>query len=194
MRLLLFFGREQVHRNNSAEPRAPARRHRLRRQQPRLPPRASQREHHTLSPSWKLSSTSICALPSPSGRSAVGYGGRPPFARPRWKGESRARLSVGNRFAKARQGWCARAWAKTLANGGRSRGSAAAREEEGADGWDLPVSVPQRVEEGGSDERDSPVSDRVKRESARSARMGRPAGLFAGPLPVSICFPFSFSI
>jgi len=63
----------------------------------------------------------------------------------------------------------ARAWAKTLANGGRSRGSAAAREEEGADGWDLPVSVPQREEEGGSDERDPPVSDRVKRESARAA-------------------------
>ena len=89
-------------------------------------------------------------------------------------------MSVGNRFAKARRGWCARAWAKTLANGGRSRGSAAAREEERADGWDLPVSVPQREEEGGSDERDPPVSDRVKRgERARSARMGRPVGLLA---------------
>jgi len=31
-------------------------------------------------------------------------------------------------------------------------------------------------------------------EGARSARMGRPAGLLAGPLPVAICFPFSFSI
>ena len=37
-----------------------------------------------------------------------------------------------------------RARAETLANGGRSRGSAAAREEEGADGWGLPVSVLQR--------------------------------------------------
>ena len=34
--------------------------------------------------------------------------------------------------------------AETLANGGRSRGSAAAREGEGADGWGLPVSVLQR--------------------------------------------------
>jgi len=37
MRLLLFLGREQVHRNDLAEARAPASRHRLRRQQSRLP-------------------------------------------------------------------------------------------------------------------------------------------------------------
>jgi len=41
-----------------------------------------------------------------------------------------------------------RAWAETLANGGRSRGRAAVRGEE-ADGWDLPVSDLQR-EEGSS--------------------------------------------
>ena len=45
-----------------------------------------------------------------------------------------------------------RAWAKTLANGGRSRGRAAVRDREGADGWDLPVSVTQREEEGESGE------------------------------------------
>ena len=107
-------------------------------------------------------------------------------------------MSVGNRFAKARRGWCARAWAKTLANGGRSRGSAAAREEEGADGWDLPVSVPQREEEGGSDERDPPVSDRLRREEVRAvrawAKRGR-AGLraeFLGRSRHSVVFLFLF--
>jgi len=100
-------------------------------------------------------------------------------------------LAIGSR----RRGEAgARAWAKTLANGGRSRGRAVVRVEEEADGWDLPVSVSQREEEGGFDERDPPVSDRVKRESARSARVGRSAGHLAGPLPVSNCFPFSFSI
>ena len=88
-----------------------------------------------------------------------------------------------------------RARAEDLANGGRSHGSAAAREEEGADGWDLPVSVPQREGKGGPDERDPLVSDRVQRESARTAPVW--AGLrafLAGPLPVAICFSFSFSI
>jgi len=106
-------------------------------------------------------------------------------------------LSVGNRFAEARRGWCgARAWAKTLANGGRSSGSAAAR-EEGTDGWDLPVSVPQREGEGGSDERDPPVSDRLRREKARAApawaereRAGLRAGFQAARCAVA--FPFSF--
>ena len=65
-----------------------------------------------------------------------------------------------------------RARAETLANGGRSRGSAATREEEGADGWGLPVSVLQREGEGGSDGRDPPVSDRVRGE----ARAQRPRG------------------
>ena len=41
-----------------------------------------------------------------------------------------------------------RAWAETLANGGRSRGRAAVRGEEEADGWDLPVSVLQREGRG----------------------------------------------
>jgi len=85
----------------------------------------------------------------------------------------------------------ARAWAKTLANGGQSRGSAAAR-EEGADGWDLPVTVLQREGEGRSDERDPPVSDRVQRESARSARMGRPAGILAGLSRFRFVFLFPF--
>jgi len=89
----------------------------------------------------------------------------------------------------------ARAWAKTLANGGWSRGNAAACEEERADGWDLPVSVPQREEEGGSDERDPPVSDRVKRESAHTAPVW--AGLRAFWLVLSrfqfvFLFPFRF--
>ena len=82
------------------------------------------------------------------------------------------------------------------ANGGRSSGSAAAREEEGADGWGLPVSVPQREGEGGSDERDPPVSDRV-RGRARALRprggQGR-AGLraeFLGHSRQHCCFSFS---
>ena len=43
----------------------------------------------------------------------------------------------------------ARAWAETLAIGGRSHGRAAVRGEDEADGWDLPVSVLQREGEGG---------------------------------------------
>ena len=90
-----------------------------------------------------------------------------------------------------------RAWAKNLANGGRSSGSAAAREEEGTDGWDLPVSVPQREGEGGSDERDLPVSDRLRREKARAvpawAERER-AGLRAEfqTARCAVAFPFSF--
>ena len=41
-----------------------------------------------------------------------------------------------------------RAWAENLANGGRSRGRAAVRGEDEADGWGLPVSVLQREGRG----------------------------------------------
>ena len=104
-------------------------------------------------------------------------------------------MGVGNRFAKARGGWCARAWAKTLTNGGRSRGQAAVRVEEEADGWDLPVSVSQREEEGGSDERDPPVSDRVRGESARAAPVWASLrAIWLGLSQFQIVFLFSFSI
>ena len=91
-----------------------------------------------------------------------------------------------------------RARAKTLASGGRSRGRAAVRDREEADGWDLPVSVTQREEEGEPDERDPPVSDRLRKEEARAApawaERGR-AGLraeFLGRLRHSIVFLFLF--
>jgi len=42
-----------------------------------------------------------------------------------------------------------RAWAETLASGGRSCGKAAAREEGRADGWGYPVSDLQRGERAG---------------------------------------------
>ena len=74
-----------------------------------------------------------------------------------------------------------RAWAKTLANGGGSRGRAAVRDREGADGWDLPVSVTQREEEGESGERDPPVSGR-ERESAPARDAGGLSGRL-GPCP-----------
>jgi hypothetical protein len=41
-----------------------------------------------------------------------------------------------------------RAWAENLANGGRSRGRAAVRGGDEADGWGLPVSVWQREGRG----------------------------------------------
>ena len=104
----------------------------------------------------------------------VGYGGRPPFAWPRWKGESRARLGGSSGVAKARRGWCARAWAETLANGGRSRGRAAVRGEGAADGWDLPVSVLQREGRG------------------RVQRMGRLGPKPSGPAVGAVTFCFSF--
>lgn len=88
-----------------------------------------------------------------------------------------------------------RARAEDLANGGRSHGSAAAREEEGADGWDLPVSVLQREGEGRSDGRDPPVSDRVQRESARAAPAWAErewAGLRAGFQAARCAVAFSF--
>jgi len=56
-----------------------AQRSRHRRQQPRLPPRAPQREHHTPYPPWKLSSILDYALPSPSGRSTGDCHGCPPY-------------------------------------------------------------------------------------------------------------------
>jgi len=62
-----------------------------------------------------------------------------------------------------------RAWAKTLATGGRSRGRASVRVEGEADGWDLPVSVSQRGEKGEPDERGPPISDRLRKEEARVA-------------------------
>ena len=64
-----------------------------------------------------------------------------------------------------------RAGAKDLANGGRSRGRAAVRGRDEADGWGIPVSVPRRGERGGSDERDPPVSDPQREEGA--AHMAR---------------------
>ena len=67
-----------------------------------------------------------------------------------------------------------RAWAETLANGGRSRGRAAVRGEEEADGWDLPVSD-------------------LQREKGSSARVGRIGLRLNGPAAVAQClFPFSF--
>ena len=67
----------------------------------------------------------------------------------------------------------AHAWAEYFANGGRSRGGAAAREGGGTDGWGYPVSVPQREGRGRPDERDPLVSDRVRGR----ARAQRPRGL-----------------
>ena len=91
-----------------------------------------------------------------------------------------------------------RAWAKTLATGGRSRGRAAVRVEGEADGWDLPVSVSQRGEQGEPDERDPPVSDHLRKKEARGApawaERGR-AGLraeFLGRSRHSIVFLFLF--
>jgi len=69
-----------------------------------------------------------------------------------------------------------RARVEDLANGGRSRGSAAVRGTDGADGWGIPVSVPQREGRGrGSDERDPPVSD-PQREERGGQRAQRPRG------------------
>ena len=90
-----------------------------------------------------------------------------------------------------------RAGAVDLANGGRSRGRAAVRGRDEADGWGVPVSVPQREGRGGSNERDPPVSDPQREEggSARGARvgrtgMGRPAGRFPGHSLHSTVFLF----
>ena len=67
-----------------------------------------------------------------------------------------------------------RAWAETLANGGRSRGRAAVRGEEEADGWDLPVSD-------------------LQREEGSSARVGQIGPRLNGPAAVTqCCCPFSF--
>ena len=90
-----------------------------------------------------------------------------------------------------------RAWAKTLANGVRSHGRAAVHDEEEADGWDLPVSVSQREEEGGSDERDPPVSGRVRRAAPARDAGGSRADLGrdqAGRPRNTVCFPFSFCL
>ena len=90
-----------------------------------------------------------------------------------------------------------RAWAMPLATGGRSRGRAAVRVEGEADGWDLPVSVSQRGEKGELDERDPPVSDRLKEEARAApawAERGQ-AGLraeFLGHSRHSIVFFFLF--
>ena len=88
-----------------------------------------------------------------------------------------------------------RAWAKTLANGGRSRGRAAVRDREGADGWGHPVSVPQREGRGGPDERDPLVSDRAERRAARAAPVWAVrewAGLRADFRPLAAVFFFFF--
>ena len=71
-----------------------------------------------------------------------------------------------------------RARAGNYASGGRSRGQAAVRGRDEADKWGLSVSVSQRGEEGEPDERDPPVSDRLRMEAARAASSGRPAGRF----------------
>ena len=91
----------------------------------------------------------------------------------------------------------AHAWAEYFANGGRSRGGAAAREGGGTDGWGYPVSVPQREGRGRPDERDPLVSDRV-RGRARAQRPRGPGGsgptcgpIFPGHLLHS-SFSFSF--
>ena len=99
----------------------------------------------------------------------------------------------------------AHAWAEYFANGGRSRGGAAAREGGGTDGWGYPVSVPQREGRGRPDERDPLVSNRV-RGRARAQRPRGPGG--SGPacgpksghplqclfffLLCSFCFIFEF--
>ena len=61
----------------------------------------------------------------------------------------------------------------------RSRGRAAVRVGERADGWGYPVSGCVREREGAD---------------ARGASLGRPAGLLAGPRPVSYCFLFPFCL
>ena len=62
-----------------------------------------------------------------------------------------------------------RARAGNHASGGQNRGRAAVRGRDEADKWGLPVSVSQRGEEGEPDERDPPVSDRLRKEEARAA-------------------------
>ena len=88
-----------------------------------------------------------------------------------------------------------RAGAEDLANGRRSCGSAVAREGDGADKWGLPVSVTQRGEEGEPDERDPPVSVRMK-GAQRAQRPRGPSGSGSACGPISglllQCFSFSF--
>jgi hypothetical protein len=70
------------------------------------------------------------------------------------------------------------------------------RVEGEADGWDLPVSVSQRGEKGEPDERDPPVSDRLKEEARAApawAERGQ-AGLRAEFLDRSRQCCFSFSV
>ena len=70
-----------------------------------------------------------------------------------------------------------------LTSDGRCCGRAAVREEGGADGWGYPVSVPQREGEGGSDERNPPVSDHVRgRERAQRPRGPSGSGSACGPI------------
>jgi len=67
-----------------------------------------------------------------------------------------------------------RAWAENLANGGRSRGRAAVRDEDEADGWGLPVSVLQREGRG------------------RVQRVGRLGPKPSGPAVGAVTFSFFF--
>ena len=90
-----------------------------------------------------------------------------------------------------------RARAEDHATSDRSRGRAAVRGRDEADGWGVRVSVPQRERgEGGPDERDPPVNDPQREEggSARVGRtgMGRPAGRFPCHSLHSTVFLFLF--
>ena len=69
----------------------------------------------------------------------------------------------------------AHAWAEYFANGGRSRGGAAAREGGGTDGWGYPVS--DRVRGEGSARR---RMGRVQAERAWAEQPGRPRSADVG--------------
>jgi len=88
-----------------------------------------------------------------------------------------------------------RAGAEDLAIGRWSCGSAVTREGDEADRWGRLVSVSQRGEEGGSDERDPLVSDRAER-GQRAQRPRGPGGSGPACEPISgrslQCFSFSF--
>ena len=75
-----------------------------------------------------------------------------------------------------------RAWAETLASGGRSRGRAAVRERERSDGWGYPVSG--CVREGAG----------ARSVDAGRVGMGRPAAQFPGRPLCSAVFFFFYAI